>query len=109
MRNVESQLADPASMLQLYKKLIALRRRESALHEGSHEQLDAGADVLAYARTSGERRLIVLLNFSAAETPVAADLLPAEAVVLASTHVDRTGVVAGDLVLQPLEGVIVAR
>jgi len=50
---------------------------------------------------------VVLLNFATTETRVAADLLPAEVVVLASTHADRTGAVAGELVLQPLEGVIV--
>ena len=109
MRNVEAQLADPESMLQLYKRLIALRRNERALHEGNHEQLDAGADVLAYARTSGTRRLVVLLNFGIAEIQVRTELLPAEAVVLASTHAGRTGVVKGELVLQPLEGVIVAQ
>ena len=109
MRNVEAQQGDPASMLQLYKKLIALRRNEPALHEGSHEQLDAGADVLAYARSAGTRRLVVLLNFATSETPVAAELLPGDTVVLASTHADRTGAVKGELVLQPLEGVIVAQ
>jgi alpha-glucosidase len=109
MRNVEVQLADPASMLQLYKRLVALRRHEPALHEGGHEQLDAGADVLAYARTSGTRRLVVLLNFGITETRVRADLLPHEVVVLASTHADRTGAVKGALTLQPLEGVIVAQ
>jgi alpha-glucosidase len=109
MRNVEAQQGDPASMLQLYKKLIALRRNEPALHEGSHEQLDAGADVLAYARSAGTRRLVVLLNFATSETPVAAELLPADTVALASTHADRTGAVKGELVLQPLEGVIVAQ
>ncbi|MDP9975000.1 alpha-glucosidase [Variovorax paradoxus] len=109
MRNVEAQLADPASMLQLYRKLIALRRKEPALHEGTHEQLHAGDDVLAYARASGTRRLIVLLNFSTSDTRIAAELLPREVVVLASTHPERTGTVAGELVLQPLEGVIVAQ
>ena len=109
MRNVEAQQGDPDSMLALYKKLIALRRREPALHEGSHEQLEAGADVLAYARCAGTRRLVVLLNFASAETAVAAHLLPSDAVVLASTHAGRTGTVKGEWVLEPLEGVIVAQ
>jgi alpha-glucosidase len=65
--------------------------------------------VLAYARISGRRRLVVLLNFGIAETKVRAELLPAEVVVLASTHDERTGAVKGGLVLQPLEGVIVAQ
>ena len=107
-RNVESQAGDPASMLALYRRLIALRRREPALHEGTHEPLEAGTDVMAYARSAGTRRLIVLLNFSTSEKPISTDLVPAGAVVLASTHADRSGTVAGALILEPLEGVIVS-
>ncbi|VTU36517.1 Oligo-1,6-glucosidase [Variovorax sp. PBL-H6] len=108
-RNVESQAGDPASMLALYRRLIALRRREPALHEGSHEPLDAGADVMAYARSAGTRRLVVLLNFGTSEKPISIDLVPAGGVVLASTHAHRSGIVAGALILEPLEGVIVSR
>ena len=108
-RNVELQRGDPDSMLSLYQRLIALRRNEPALHEGRHEQLDAGPDVLAYARSAGTRRLVVLLNFAETEMTVHADLLPTEVVVVASTLAGRSGAVQGELVLQPLEGVVVAQ
>jgi alpha-glucosidase len=109
MRNVESQSGDASSMLQLYRRLIALRRREPALHSGNHEPLDAGPDVMAYARGTGTRRLVVLLNFGTADATISAELLPAEAVVLASTHADRTGALSGELTLQAHEGVIVSQ
>ena len=108
-RNVEAQSGDPGSLLQLYRRLIALRRREPALHEGRHEPLDAGGDVLAYARSDGTRRLVVLLNFGAEPAPIAAELLPKDIVVLASTQADRTGAMGGALTLAPREGVIVAQ
>jgi alpha-glucosidase len=95
-------------MLALYRKLIALRRREAALQEGSYEPLTAGLDVLAYARSHGARRLVVLLNFGTAPAPVLPQLLPDDAVLLASTHLDRHGPMNAASVLRPLEGLVFA-
>jgi alpha-glucosidase len=106
VRNVEAQTRDDGSLLQLYRHLIALRRSEPALHQGAYEALVAGNDVLAYARTHGTRRLLVLLNFGEGAAPIAKALLPAEPVVLASTRPERHGPVRGDLVLGPFEGLI---
>jgi alpha-glucosidase len=108
VRNVEAEVRDDSSLLQLYRRLIALRRREPALHEGAYEPLAAGTDVLAYARTLGSRRQLVLLNFGAAAASIAKELLPADPVFMASTQPDRHGAaVRGMLVLRPFEGLIV--
>ena len=107
-RNVEAQSRDPLVMLQLYRRLIALRRREPALHAGSYEPLEAGANVLAYARTHGARRLMVLLNFGTTAIAIGSELLPADAVLLESTGLNPDGALSGGLTLRPLEGVIVA-
>ncbi len=48
--NVAEQAGDCGSMLTLYRSLIALRRRESALSVGSYTPVIAGGDLLAYAR-----------------------------------------------------------
>ncbi len=105
-RNVAAQQADPASILRLYQRLIALRRREPALHEGHYEALEAGTDVLAYARVQDDRRLVVLMNFGTAAAPIPAQLLPAGATVLLSTRTEDAAPVAPGFTLQPLEGVI---
>jgi alpha-glucosidase len=108
--NVELQAKDPRSMLQLYRRLLALRRRHPALHSGSYESVAAGADVLAYLRTHGVERLMVLLNFGPTAVPIPAALLPAGAAVIESTDPDRTdSSIAGGLVLAPHEGVVVGR
>ena len=110
--NVELQQADAASMLALYRRLIALRRAEPALHAGAWEPVDAGADVVAYARTFAQRRLVVLLNFADAprdiDGSVVGATLRASATMLASTHQGREGTQAGPLLLHPLEGVVLA-
>jgi alpha-glucosidase len=106
--NVEAQQADAASMLALYRRLIALRRAEPALHAGAWEPLDGGADMLAYARTFAQRRLVVLLNFGQAPRVIESAKLGAGSRVLASTQGGREGLQAEPLVLQPFEGVVLA-
>jgi len=54
---------DPRSTLALYRTLLALRRREAALHAGSIEAVDALGDCLVFDRVSGTSRLRVLINF----------------------------------------------
>ena len=54
--NVASQRADPASLYNLYRRLLALRRSRAALTRGSYRPLDAPGEVLAYLREAdGER------------------------------------------------------
>jgi alpha-glucosidase len=118
--NVELQQADASSMLALYRRLIALRRAEPALHAGTWEALEVGGDmgadmeieVLAYARTFAQRRLVVLLNFADAPREIASAALGAtsnaEVGVLASTHQRREGLPPGVVSLRPLEGVVLA-
>lgn len=64
-RNVAAQADDPASMLTLHRRLLALRRTEPALAIGAFQLLDAPDGVLAYERTHAERTLRILLNLTA--------------------------------------------
>jgi alpha-glucosidase len=66
-RNVEAQRADRGSLLNLYRELLALRRRVPALHRGEYRTLDAPEGVLAYEREYDGRRARIALNF--ADTP----------------------------------------
>jgi oligo-1,6-glucosidase/alpha-glucosidase len=68
-RNVAAQNGDPASMLNLYRRLLALRRAQPALAKGAIQLVPAPAGVLAYERTDGEARLTVLLNMTANDLP----------------------------------------
>lgn len=70
-RNMSAQGADPASMLSLYRRLIALRRSRPALHHGDIHLLEAAPDVVAYERREGDERLAIALNLSAEPRPLA--------------------------------------
>lgn len=108
-RNVESQRADPASMLTLYRRLLALRRDHAALAVGGYRAVPlGGGEVFAYERFADEAVLRVFLNFGAA--PQDLPLPEGGWTVLLSTRAGRTGEAAGlTLALEPAEGVILRR
>ncbi len=65
MINVDSQQHDPHSVLNFYRQMIHLRKREPALIYGRYEPLlDDHEQIYAYGRTLGEERLVVLCNLS---------------------------------------------
>ncbi len=75
--NVETEKADPGSLLNWYKRMISLRRTEAALRDGGMVMLDVGdADVLAYLRTApdGKGDVAVLMNMSGEAKMVSVDV-----------------------------------
>lgn len=109
-RNVAAQESDPASMLNFYRSLAALRRTEPALNRGAYEEVYLGLpDVLAYLRTwPGSDGFLILLNFSSdAHTIDLAVLGMDGAKLVFSTYPGRgvTGVMP-TLTLAPDSGVI---
>lgn len=65
--NVEAESRDVHSILNFYKKLLALRSSEPALRDGSYVPLDRDdPNVLAYLRKKpgAQRQMIVVLNMS---------------------------------------------
>lgn len=89
---VAAQDCDPASMLALYRRLLALRRSEPSLRTGTVTWLDAGPDAVVIRRESeGGRALLVVVAMG--EEPVP---LPAGEVLLASTPGPLDGVLPPD-------------
>lgn len=83
-RSVETQRDDPASMLNLTRDLLALRRAEPALSVGSWRPVEIEGEALAYAREAEGRRFLILANLDAAPKSVRVGE-PVEGVVLLST------------------------
>lgn len=100
--NVESQLGDPASTLELYRALLALRRLTPALNSGGIvlEPLDKA--VLAYKRVAPDGDTVsVAVNLSSGEHPQ-----PFTGTVLVSTSPALIGEPAPK-VLAPWEAVVI--
>ncbi|WP_207429854.1 alpha-amylase family glycosyl hydrolase [Sabulibacter ruber] len=64
--NVQTQSADPNSLLNHYKKLIQIRHAQPALRKGYHQDMTSGnASVLSYARIFEQEAVVVVSNFGA--------------------------------------------
>ena len=67
--NVAAERADPRSVLNHYRRLIALRKAEPAIVHGRYALLDTDPRLWAYTRELGGERLFVVCNFSTDRVP----------------------------------------
>jgi alpha-glucosidase len=90
--NVAVQEKDPTSMLNLYRALTELRRREPALHAGAYAAVDAGADdVFVYTRSHpGAARYLAVLNFGGVDRQLDLSEVAATAEIAIDTDMQRT-------------------
>lgn len=107
--NVAALAQEAGSILTMYHKLIAFRRRHLALSVGQYVSAHIDGEVFAYERRHGGERLMVALNFGQKPQKV---LLPEDAGkvrVLLSTYADHGGDPNGPHVhLRPDEGLVIA-
>jgi alpha-glucosidase len=106
-RNVARET--PGSLLRLHRRLLALRRAHPALATGDIALLDAGDDILAYERRSGDDRLLVALNLGGTPRELALPSWAHHARPLLSTIYDNTSRAHQRIALRPNEGVILAQ
>ncbi len=103
-RNVAAQLEDPNSMLNLTRRLLAVRKGSRALRLGDFQAIDGLPDtVFAYRRRSGDEEVSIYLNFG--DHPVA---VPAGGEVLVATSRDLALSASGELTLGGLEGAVLS-
>jgi alpha-glucosidase len=73
--NVADQVDDPDAMLNVYKRMLALRKRTPALIAGDYTPLlEDHGDVLCFLRSTEDQTCLVALNFSAEAQTIAPDL-----------------------------------
>jgi alpha-glucosidase len=94
VRNVARQRNDPASLLNLYRRLTAVRRTKAALTRGTYRTFAVTDDVLTYTREDGGERILVALNLGPDSVSVP---LPGPGTVLVSTDLGRDGEPVGGL------------
>jgi alpha-glucosidase len=76
--NVETELKDPNSILNVYRQLLAMRHKEPALVSGAYVSLNEDdPNVLSYLRKANDQAVLVLLNMSAQPQTVRLNLEPA--------------------------------
>jgi alpha-glucosidase len=105
---VEHELADPLSILNLYRRLLAFRRATPALQWGSYQAINGVPEACyVFLRQAKDRRILIALNFSSQEQRLALPALGEGAIVI-STHLNRAERVnPAQLALRADEGIVV--
>jgi alpha-glucosidase len=85
--NVAAMRESCGSILNLYCRLVELRRNNPVLTRGAIEAVRVQAKILSYERREGDERFVVALNLGDESARVS---LPSGRVLL-STHLDRAG------------------
>jgi alpha-glucosidase len=100
--NVAAEREENGSILNLYGKLIALRKAHPSLISGTLHDIHAVQNVLRF-RISGAEELEIILNMAYDEVTIRTS----RAVVLASTHMDRADQTLTEMsFLRPAEGLL---
>ena len=95
--NVAQASADPNSVLQHYRRLIAMRHESAVVRDGVFELLlPDDEELFCFTRTLGAEKLLVMANWSARPVPWPADVpdLSGARLVL-GTHPEPGDVLAG--------------
>ncbi len=102
--NVEIMERDETSILNLYRRLIALRRAHPVLASGGMRSVTASGNLLSYERVAENERFLVLLNFGQSPVRVATEA----GIVLATTNGHRDGERVNNFIeLQGSEGMVI--
>jgi alpha-glucosidase len=103
--NVEVEEGNEASVFNLYRRLIALRRAHSVLAVGVVRSVAVSGNLLSFERAADEERLLIFLNFG--HGPVQA--VTEAGIVIAGTDSRRNMERVNNLVeLQGSEGLVIA-
>jgi alpha-glucosidase len=106
--NLAAERDDPASMLTLFRQLLALRRATPALSVGSYSDVPADApDIFSFLREHGDTRLLVVLNMGHEARVFRMSGAAGGAEIALSTVPGRSGPVdLANVALAPDEGLI---
>ncbi len=107
--NVASEESDPASVLNYYKRIIALRRASPALLNGDYTPLGDDPHVFAYRRHADGQTYVIVLNMSPEERKVSLGkpLAPSGKIVLDTDGPDHGTVEPWALHLRPYEALVI--
>ena len=94
--NVKKETSSSASHLNVFKKIVALRKRRQVLQDGSFEAL-VDDNLLIYKREISGSQLFVVLNLgTAAQNFVLSEYFPTlKSLVIASIASDNSGIKMG--------------
>jgi len=106
--NVAAEKNDPFSLLNLYRQLIELRRKEPALNVGHYHSVYSNKQVIVYVRESSANRFLIALNMTHRPCFIHLEKYIFEGCVELSTEPERNGRLVNErLTLSGDEGMVV--
>lgn len=81
--NAAAEAADPASLLNFYRAMLALRNARTSIRDGSYVQPQVFGHAISYQRQSAGETTLVVINYDTAPASVSIDGLPANATLQA--------------------------
>ena len=103
--NVEDEEKDPGSILNYYKKIIALHNENEVLKQGEFVEVKVKGDLIAFKRVLGEKEILVLVSLSKKRLAVPNAILPMNGKILLSSY-DYSSL-DGLKALRPYESLII--
>lgn len=108
-QNVVNLEANASSILNLYKRLICLRKAHVALIAGDYDPIAAQGDLLIYRRKHEGETLTIALNLGVEPVALPTSSISFSSTILLSTYLDRENErFEGMLNLRGNEGVVIA-
>jgi alpha-glucosidase len=106
--NVKKQKEDQESFLNLYKKLLDLRKAEKALNVGHYIPVPAEEEILAYIRQEGSSRFLIVLNMGHMPRYFYPQGLEVRGEIVISTHPEHEGKNVEDkIMIHGDEGIVI--
>ena len=106
--NVKVEQLDGFSMLNFYRRLMDLRQQEAALNIGDYRSVFSDGQLIAYIRTSGDSRFLIVLNLTHRPAVFQPNGFSFGGTIEISTEPERIGALASKpMMLSGDEGVIV--
>lgn len=107
-RNAVNLSSDQSSILNLYRRLIAVRRARACLQVGAYEPIVASGDLLLFVRRHGDERMLVALNLGSEPTVVEFPAGGPVGTVVVSCFGDRDGeTMEGSIALRGDDGLVI--
>ena len=107
-RNVLNLTSDQTSILNLYRRLITLRRARACLQIGAYQPIVASGDLLLFVRHYGDERILVALNLGSEPTVVEFPASGLVGTVLLSCFGDRESeTMEGSIALRGDDGLVI--
>ncbi|MDR3264242.1 MAG: alpha-glucosidase [Clostridiales bacterium] len=101
--NTEESKNDPDSVLNFYKKLIAIRKNSEIVRNGSYKELfEESKDLYVYLREDGGKKLLIINNFKNKEIPFTIPESGERSLILGN-YKDVDGEKEMNIILKPYE------